>query len=150
MNRLVEARPSGKGGASGDVYSSHEIGRALRPLAALLAPLLAPMVARELRGKATEDDTADRWVDQASSPLGRRAHCRACAAGKIEGARKVGKKWLARRSALDAYVQAVGRAPRVEDAPASGVREHDTDEPTEADIAAELRAVGLYYTGGRS
>ena len=30
-------------------------------------------------------------------------------------------------------------------------RQHDTDEPTEADIAAELRAVGLYYhTGGRS
>lgn len=149
MNRLVEARPSGKGGASGDVYSPDAIGRALRALLVLLAPLLAPMVARELRGRTTEDD-ADPWVDQACSPLGRRAHCRACAAGKIEGARKVGKRWLARRSALDAYVQAHGRAPRVEDAPASGVRERDTDEPTEAEIAAELRAVGLYYTGGRS
>ncbi len=130
-------------GASGYVYSP-DLDRALRPLAALLAPLLAPMVAKELRSKATEDDTADPWVDQTHSPLGRRAHCRACSAGKIEGARKLGKKWLARRSALDAYVQAHGRAP-VEHA-----AEHDTGEPTEADIAAELRAAGLFYTGGRS
>lgn len=138
MMSLSDTRPSGKG-AAGYVYSP-ELVRALHALVVLLAP----MVAKELRSKATEDDTADPWVDQTGSPLGRRAHCRACSAGKIEGARKVGKKWLSRRSALDAYVQAHGRAP-VEHA-----AEHDTGEPTEADVAAELRAAGLYYTGGRS
>lgn len=138
MAKVSDARRSGNG-ASGEQPTAPPAQDVRRALAVLHA-FLCSLVDRELHAKGREDD-ADPLLDQTRSPLGRRAHCEACRAGKIEGARRVGKKWLCRRSALDAYIQANGRAPRVEDAPASGVREL---EASEADIAAELRRAGLF------
>lgn len=111
------------------------VAAALRPLAKLLLPLLREELAAE-QAAAPEPDT---WVDQASSPLGRRAHCRACSAGDIE-AHKVGKKWLARRSAVDAYVTKFGLVPKV-----TAVEKRDPvdpDEPTEAEVIAFVRGLG--------
>ena len=129
-----------------DATSTADLQHAFQAFVARLVPFLARRVTRELRAERTEGD-ADPWVDQVASPLGRRAHCRACREGRIEGARKVGKRWLVRRSALDAHVQAIGRAPHIEDgAPASGIPGHDSDEPTQAEIEAVLRAGGLCRT----
>lgn len=99
---------------------------ALRPLAALLAPL----VAEQLR----EHDEADPWVDQTASPLGRRGHCRACKAGLIEGARKVGKRWLVRESALSTYVDKHGLSSSVAE---------ESDDASLAELEALARAKGL-------
>lgn len=111
----------------------HNLASVLRRLGTFLAPILAPHVAKELR-KQTQDDLGDPWIDQTNSPLGRRAHCRACKEGKIEGARKVQKKWLARKSAVDAYVEKHGGA-------ASPTNPEVDDE--EAAFQAALRAHGL-------
>lgn len=119
------------------MISSDPVTAALRPLAKLLLPLLREELAAE-QAAAPEPDT---WVDQTSSPLGRRAHCRACKAGEIEGAHKLGKRWLARRSAVDSYVVKYGIVPGTagepEEEPAA-----DPDEPTEAEVMAFVRALG--------
>ena len=120
----------------------HSAGVLFRAFAALLAPL----VAKELRSQPNEDDNGDRWVDQTTSPLGKRAHCRACAEGKIAGAYKLKRRWLAKRSALDAFIAANGAAaPSTPVAPAN-----DTDEPTAEDIARVLAGAGLTFAPRRA
>ena len=50
--------------------------------------------------------TGGDWVDVATAlPIGRRAAYALARAGKIEGARLVARRWLARRAAIDAYVE---------------------------------------------
>jgi len=51
------------------------------------------------------------WVDQKSSPLGRRRHCELARAGVFPSARKVDGSWYARRKDIDAYIE--GHAPPV-------------------------------------
>lgn len=114
---------------------------ALAPLVELLLPALRARLASEDAAKGAAGD----WLDQRTSPLGRRAHCRACASGAITDARRVGRRWLARRSDLDAYIAAHGRpaaAPR-EQAPAESSPANDTGAPTAAEIEAELRPLGV-------
>lgn len=123
------------------------IAAALAPLVDLLLPALRARIDGE-NGAAAKGPAVD-WLDQRSSPLGRRAHCRACASGDIPGARKVGRRWLARRSDLDAYIAAHGRPA---DAPAGATTPgtssaplapaNDTGEPSAAEVEAELRLVG--------
>ncbi len=60
---------------------------------------------------------SDPWIDQDASPLGRKLHCRLVRGGELDG-RKVGRKVLVRRSALDRFVDAhpiaAAPAPRAE------------------------------------
>jgi excisionase family DNA binding protein len=66
-----------------------------------LARLLAPFLAAELGGPPTVEDSG--WLDQSSSPLGRRLHCALARRGALP-ARKVGRRWLVRRADVDAYI----------------------------------------------
>lgn len=71
------------------------------PIHDRIAELLSELAAahRELAARA-----GDEWVDQHASPLGARVHCRLIRERVIEGSR-VGARYLARRSALDAYIE---------------------------------------------
>lgn len=62
----------------------------------------------ELAEAFAEVDTSSagsEWIEQAASPLGRRAHLRLAKSGKVTVAR-VGRKVLIRRSDLEAYFKA--------------------------------------------
>lgn len=52
-----------------------------------------------------EDDSPNDWVDQRTSPLGRRRHCELSKRGKLPGAHKVNGYWLVRRKDIDAYIE---------------------------------------------
>lgn len=69
---------------------------------------------------------AEDWIDQKASPLGRTLHCKAARSGELK-ARKVHGKWLARRSDVDAYIEAHGMRPPAE-------REGIDDDKAVADI----------------
>lgn len=76
---------------------------AKKDIGSALAALLEAVDARiDERVSGFEDDP---WLDKARSPLGAQ-HNRVCRSGKIQGARLVGRRWLARRSAIDAFVAA--------------------------------------------
>lgn len=117
----------------------------LRPLVRLLAPLLRDEL--RLPGPTTQ---AEEWLDQNRSPLGRRPHCKACRAGLIKGARRVGRHWYATRAAIDAYIRQGQGAeiPLVSDPPAGLAAEgrpaNDAPAlaPSAADVEAELRSIG--------
>lgn len=66
-------------------------------LAALYAELAA--LHRELAR-----DVGDQYVDQRSSPLGKRLHCRAVRSGALPGFR-AGRRILVRRADLEAYLE---------------------------------------------
>lgn len=57
----------------------------------------------------TEDETG--WVDQHSSPLGNRRHVKAIREGELPG-RQLGRRWVARRADVDAYVADVPKPKR--------------------------------------
>lgn len=99
---LVEAAPA----PSADV-------EALRALARALAPYMR----QELR---LEERDGEQIVDVAAVvPLPRRAVCTACRRGEIAGATKRGRRWLATRAAVDAWLRAGGPrlvSPTAEDA----------------------------------
>lgn len=95
---------------------------------------------------APREDTSDPWLDQRTSPLGGRLHCRACSSGDVACARKVGRKWLARASAIDAYITAHGRPASSPASPPANDVEREL-LPDDDEIERELRAVG--YTGRR-
>ncbi len=82
------------------------------PLLQMLAKLLAPFIAAEIHG-AANDNASPEWIDQTKSPLGRRAHCVAARAGKLT-ARKVGRRWLVRRSDLEVFIATHGQHARNE------------------------------------
>lgn len=65
-------------------------------IAALLEQLAEEF--RKLELAQTED-----LVDQAHSPLGRRRHCQLVKSGAIPG-RKVGRRWLATRADIEAFI----------------------------------------------
>jgi hypothetical protein len=145
-----------------------ELIAALLPLVRLLAPLVREELARP------EATAGDPWVDQKASPLGRREHCRACASGAIKGAQLVKRRWLARRSAIDAFIEAHGAPPAASTrassataprstssstaSPASSTpvqaspppaNDVDDDEPTPAEVDAVLKRAGLEHTPRR-
>lgn len=72
-------------------------------LGALLAPL-ASQIADEVIARLTGGDAG--WIDQHSSPLGARKHCAAIRRGELAGHR-LGRRWLARRGDVDAYLAAL-------------------------------------------
>jgi excisionase family DNA binding protein len=87
---LSIARPAADAGAD-----------ALRALAIALAPYLVGLLTAE-RAEAEIVDVA------AAVPLPRRTIYRACRRGHIHGAARVGRKWLASRGAVDAWLRACG------------------------------------------
>jgi hypothetical protein len=77
-----------------------------------LGPALGPAVARVLR--AAEPSSAEDWIPHPAWPFGSRRKCAELArSGAIEGVRRLGEGkgvlYLARRSALDAYIETHGR-----------------------------------------
>jgi excisionase family DNA binding protein len=133
--QLGEANTSAKqhGGAPGCRLSEPLTPKVRRELAG--AALLAA-IDRYLQIVIAERTTADEWVDQETTPLGRRAHLKAVRRGDLKAV-KIGRRVLVRRSDLDAFFQrhqslppALDRAPN--------------DERTPAEIAAAvLTNVGL-------
>lgn len=63
------------------------------------------------------------WVDQHSSPLGRRRHCKLARSGVLPS-HKHGRRWLVRRSDLDTYLAS-----------------HGTPTPDEATVANVLERI---------
>ena len=75
---------------------------------AALDALAEALLPRLLSRLAAERQDA-KLVDVAAVvPLPRRTVYRACRAGRIEGARRVGRRWLAARAAVDAWVRSCG------------------------------------------
>lgn len=73
--------------------------------------------ALEQAGKLLSPDAGD-LVPHAAIPVPRRVSCAACAAGEVDGARKVGRRWLATRAAWNQWidqVSAAGAARQVDD-----------------------------------
>lgn len=82
-------------------------------LAAVARSLLLPLIREAVRLELEEsrNGEADPLVDVADAlPLSRRAAYALARSGKISGAAKVGKKWMARRSAVAALIE---RRPRL-------------------------------------
>jgi hypothetical protein len=113
-----------------------DTGKAAADALAALARLLAPLVGAEL-AKRSGAPEADPWEPigaylkikgRAGNELGR--------SGKLTTARKVGRVWLARRSDLDAYVEAsaAARERRLPIAPAA----NDDAAPTAEDVLASI------------
>jgi hypothetical protein len=71
-------------------------------LAALIERLVDGRIDVRLRAQADDD----RWVDVAAElPSRKRELYRACRAGEIEGAAKIDRRWVARRSRFDAWIE---------------------------------------------
>lgn len=98
----------------------------------LLARLLVPHIAEELRRSSADD-----WIDQTCSPLGRRRHRELAARGAFP-ASKDGRLWRARRADVDAYITSMRRG-----AVPCGAPSHDATSPRESDVRALLAEVGL-------
>ncbi|MEZ4293992.1 MAG: hypothetical protein R3B70_03365 [Polyangiaceae bacterium] len=66
------------------------------------------MLAAEMDRRRVQagDAGGDDWIDQRTSPLGRRRHNELCRSGELGGARKVGRSWKVRRSVLNAWIEA--------------------------------------------
>lgn len=88
--------------------------RVLRSLAAALAPFLREHLDAE-RGDGAIVDVLE-FV-----PGSRRTIQRACRTGAIEGARKVGRRWVATRGAIDGWLRSCG--PRL--VPSTAKRDGD-------------------------
>lgn len=98
----------------------------------LLARLLVPHVAEELRRSSADD-----WVDQTTSPLGRRRHCELARRSAFPAFRD-GRRWRARRADVDAYITSMRRG-----SVPCGAPSHDATSPGESDVRALLAEVGL-------
>ena len=82
-------------------------GEALGAMAVALAPYLIPLIVEALGGapKAALVDVA------AAVPARKRTLYAACRRGEIAGASRVGRRWLAPRASLDAWL--ASRGPRL-------------------------------------
>lgn len=104
-----------------------------------LARLLAPFVAAELRRIPSDD-----WVDQTTSPLDRKRHCKLAKAQAFP-AHKEGRRWLARRSDIDAYIEACGSDSTPAARPLAIPATRPANDAHEGDpsVEAALAEVGL-------
>ena len=97
-------------------------------LAHLLAPFMAPALTR-----VAQNTPEDGWVDQRCSPLGRRLHCSLARRGALP-ARKLGRRWLVKRTVLEAYIAEHGKAAEPPASPE--VSETDYDENAVRELLA--------------
>jgi excisionase family DNA binding protein len=101
---------------------------AIEIIARAMAPTLARAVVAELQAGALPD-----MIDQHASPLGPRRHVAAIRSGKLRGV-QVGRRWLAKREDVDAYVATLTS------------KKNATPESDEAALAREL---GIAVEGAR-
>lgn len=137
MDRTSRAHRAPTKDALNEALSDGAILAALRPFARLLAPL----VAAELASAAGED-----WIDQETSPLGRRKHRELAKRGAFP-AHKDGRRWRARRADVDAFIEAQRPGARLEEPPAN----HDAADDAaahDAAVRAELAGAGLALAPG--
>lgn len=80
----------------------------MRALALALAPYLLPILREELVRGAGGDALVD-VLEHVHAP--KRTVMRACRTGAIDGATKIGRRWLAPKVSVDAWAQKLG--PRV-------------------------------------
>jgi hypothetical protein len=100
-----------------------------------LLDLIADAVARRVVDRLRSNDDPD-WVDQATSPLGRRRHIAAIRSGELKGLR-VGRRFIAHKRDVEALVATLAeREPR----------EDVSNEETVEQMAARL---GLNLPRGR-
>lgn len=143
-------RPARRGSRTGDVcartenHSGQALFDALRPLVRLLAPLIR---------EELSSDPREGWIDQATSPLGRRAHRELAKAGAFS-AQKIGRRWLARTVDVDAYIRGHERGAPLEARPAVDVApDHEDDDPAVraalAEVGYELAPKPVRSRGGR-
>ncbi len=102
---------------------------------AALDALAEALLPRLLSRLATEQRDAELVDVAAVVPLPRRTVYRACRAGRIEGALRVGRRWLATRAAVDAWVRSCG--PRAVPSPKDDAT--DDLEPLRRSLARERR-----------
>ncbi|MFO0591876.1 MAG: helix-turn-helix domain-containing protein [Polyangiaceae bacterium] len=114
-------------------------GAVLSMFAHLLAPFMAAALAR-----APQNDPEDGWVDQPCSPLGRRLHCSLARRGALP-ARKLGRRWLVKRTVVEAYIAEHGKA--AEPTPSPDVGESDYDENAVREL---LATCGQHLSGSSS
>ncbi len=108
-----------------DLTPEARIARAKRVIADAITDLVEAQVARGV--------VASEWVDQDSSPLGRRRHLKLVREGVLKGVRE-GRKVLARRRDVDAYLEKRGPGPIIED---------------DDDVAGLMDAITKKAAGGR-
>jgi hypothetical protein len=96
-----------------------ELDAFLGVIARALAPVLAPEIAKLLRGEQ------DGMIDQSASPLGRRRHCAAVRRRRARGepgAAVIGRRYLLSADALRAELERASGQPKAAPAGAGGVR----------------------------
>lgn len=92
--------PASEGTSSTKITgSAEELDATVRTLATFFARTIAGLVVDQLRAADFPG-----YVDQSSSPLGRRRHIAAVRSGRLPGIR-VGRRYLARSSDVDALVR---------------------------------------------
>jgi hypothetical protein len=97
--------------------------------------------------KALQDGDGEPWVAiDTHLGLSRREAGELARAGLVDGARKLGKRWRAKRSACDAAMERIGRAPAPLPAPAS----NDGDDQGADGVLAELGLVRVNGKGRNS
>jgi hypothetical protein len=89
--------------AEGDALAA-----ALASILDALPPVALATIAAKLRPHLLGAGEGDPWLDHTLWPFPRRKALRLALSGAFE-VRKVGRRWLARRSAIDAFI--VGHAP---------------------------------------
>jgi hypothetical protein len=89
--------------------------------------------------KAAPEGAGDPWVAiDAHLGLTRREAAELARAGHVKGARKLGKRWRARRSACDDAMERIGVAPP---APSTSAANDDEDDQGADGVLAELGLV---------
>ena len=91
----------------------------------------------------------DEWVDQNSSPLGRREHLEAARRGDVAGY-KIGRRILVRRSEIDEFIRSfpvnAQNRDRTPLAPSPGPMDDGSDDDV---VVALERRLGLVHVKGR-
>jgi hypothetical protein len=112
----------------------------LEALLKLVAIEVTPLVRAALDAQANDDP----WLDHCLWPFTRRTSLRLARAGTIEGVRRSGRKYFARRSAIDAYLEGQP-APAT---PTADEPDHRAQEPDSGAGAALLALWGLEASPG--
>lgn len=128
MNRTAN---TGRGTAN--VYALDDIPEPLRGALRTVALLLASLAREELPSV-----TGDDWIDQRTSPLGRRRHRELAKSGAFPAFFE-GRRWLARRADVDAYIEGKRWTAPLEGRPANDARgaDDEADDPAVRAMLAE-------------
>jgi hypothetical protein len=112
----------------------------------MLAQALLPYLRAELIQRAAPPH--ERWMTADETPCPRLTK-EACRRGRIDGARKLHRRWMFTAEAWDRYVQAFGKPPASDDALPSD-RAGDDEDDVEAALAEMRAQFGFVDTGRRA